>query len=181
MDLIIREAVAADADALAHAIITATNHAFRGVVPEKCLAFTETESAANWRRTFKDGLRAGEFLCVAEERPGQVIGYVLGGPSRNDPVHRGELIALMVLPSEQRRGIGRQLVSYVARRLAARGIFQMRVEVLRCNPNRAFYEKLGAVYRSDRTHNWDGVKLPMCLYEWKDTAALIRVEQERSK
>jgi ribosomal protein S18 acetylase RimI-like enzyme len=173
MEPLIREAVLGDADGLAHAIITATNHAFRGIVPERCLAFTEKESSENWRRTLNDGFRVGEFLCVAEERPGSVIGYVLGGPSRRDPVRLGEMKQLMVLPAKQRRGLGRLLVAYVARRLAARGIHRIRVEVLKCNPNRAFYERLGAEYISEHPHDWGGVMLPMCVYEWKDTRALF--------
>src|SRR5437867_3430788 len=56
---------------------------------------------------------------------------------------------------------------------AGLAIFNMRVEVLRCNPNRAVYEKLGAASISERPFDWDGVILPMCSYGWADTRYLL--------
>jgi hypothetical protein len=49
----------------------------------------------------------------------------------------------------------------------------MRVEVLRVNPNRGFYERLGARYVAERDYDWDGVVLTMCLYGWADLRPLL--------
>lgn len=74
MDIIIREAVPDDADGLAHVIITSTQTAFVGLVPEICLnGLTEEESAANWKRTLTQGLDADEFLVVACDKSDIVI------------------------------------------------------------------------------------------------------------
>lgn len=171
-DLRLRDARVGDAEVLAHILITATDAAFRGRVPDRCLAFTEAESAANWRRTLVDGLAVGDFLVVAE-RPGEApVGYAWGGPRHDDPVYRGELRQIQVLPSEQGTGIGRLLVRHVAGRLADRGIHSLRVEVLRVNPHCGFYERLGARYLAEHVRDWDGVVLPECVYGWADTRSL---------
>lgn len=169
---VIRDVRIDDAEALAHILITANETAFRGRVPDRCLDFTEAESAANWRRMLVDGLPPGDVFVVAETSGGAPIGHAWGGPC-DDPAYRGELRQIAVLPSEQRQGIGRLLVRHVASRLAAQGIGSLRVEVLRANPNRRFYERLGAQYFSERDYDWDGVVLPMCTYGWMDIRSLL--------
>ena len=65
-NLAFRDARAGDAEALAHILVTANEAAFRGRIPDQCLAFTEAESAANWRRTLLEGLPPDDFLVIAE-------------------------------------------------------------------------------------------------------------------
>ncbi len=169
----VRDVAVGDAAALARILIAANDSAFRGLVPPHCLSFTEAESAANWRKTLTAGLPPGDFMLVAESPHGVPVGYAWGGPCMDDPVYGGELRQLNVWPADQRRGIGRLLVRRVADRLVAQGIASMRVEVLRINPNRAFYERLGARYVSERPYDWDGVVLASCRYGWTDLAPLL--------
>jgi ribosomal protein S18 acetylase RimI-like enzyme len=170
-DIILRDVRTDDAEALAHILITAGEAAFRGRVPDQCLTFTETESAANWQRTLREGLPPGDVLVVAKLPGGAPVGYAWGGPY-DDPVYRGELRQIAVLPSAQGHGIGRRLVRHVADRLAAHGVHSLRVEVMGVNPNRGFYERLGAHYLAEHDFDWDGSVLPMCVYGWIDTQAL---------
>jgi GNAT superfamily N-acetyltransferase len=160
---------------LAHVLVTANLATYRGLVPEQCLTFTEAESAANWSRSLSAGLPPGDFMYLVEDGThGGVIGYGWAGPTQEDFTYRAELRQISLLPAYQRRGIGRLLVRQIARRLRdEQGIGSLRVEVLRCNPNRPFYERLGARFVSERPHDWDGVTLPMCLYGWQDTSGLL--------
>jgi ribosomal protein S18 acetylase RimI-like enzyme len=119
-----------------------------------------------------DGPDPGEVLLVAAEE-GVVVGYAIGEPCADDEVYRGQLTQLCVLPSHQRRSVGRLLLREVASRLAAQGIHSLRVGVLRVNPNRLFYERLGGQYLYDRELDWDGVLLPECVYGWRDTRRLL--------
>lgn len=160
-----------DAATLAHILITANEHTFRGIVPERCLDFTEAQSAANWRRSLTQEPPPEEIFDIIESAAGQCVGYVWAGPT-DDARYRGELKQIMILPSHQRRGLGRLLMRHAAAHLAEQGIQSMQVEVLRCNPNRAFYERLGARYLGERPYDWDGVIMPMCRYGWTDTLAL---------
>ncbi|HYI24670.1 MAG TPA: GNAT family N-acetyltransferase [Thermomicrobiales bacterium] len=171
-DLVLRDVHVGDADALAHILIMSNEGAFRGRVPDHCLTFTEAESGANWRRTLNEGLPREDFLVVAEPPGLAPVGYAWGGPRDDDPAYRGELRQIAVLPSAQNQGIGRRLVRYVADRLAAQGIHSMRVEVLRINPNRGFYERLGAHVLAEHDYDWDGIVLPMCVYGWANTQSL---------
>ena len=109
----LRQATVDDANALAHVLVTATEHAFDQIVPAQCLAFPESQSAANWRRTLCQGLPPGDFMPLVEVG-GQVIGYAWGAPNHHDPVYRGKLKQINLLPAHQRQGIGRILVQHVA-------------------------------------------------------------------
>jgi ribosomal protein S18 acetylase RimI-like enzyme len=162
----------ADAGALAHILISSGEEAFRGRVPDQCLTFTEAESAANWRHTLREGMQEGEVFVVAVPPGGAPAGYAWGGPYDADPAYPGELRQIAILPALQGRGIGRCLVSHVASRLAERGIHALRVEVLAINPNRGFYEHLGARLIGEGTVDWDGIEFANCVYAWSDTRLL---------
>jgi ribosomal protein S18 acetylase RimI-like enzyme len=171
-DILLRGVTVDDAEALAHVLITAQDATFRGVVPDQCLEFTEAESTTNWRKLFsEEGVPSGdEFLVVAQTAAGEVVGYVWGGVKDDGS---GIVRVLMILPAYHKHGIGRRLVSHVAERLAEKGIHQMSVEVLRENPNRLFYERIGATFVSESPYDWDGVPMSSCLYQWADTRSLL--------
>jgi ribosomal protein S18 acetylase RimI-like enzyme len=167
-----RPVAPADAAVLAHILITANEHAFRGIVPDQCLDFTEAQSAANWHRTLAAGLPPDDFFLLIERAGDSPAGYIWAGPSPDDACYRGQLRQINILPAHQRQGLGRLLVREAAAQLAARGIHAVWAETLRCNPNRAFYERLGAQYLGERPYDWDGVVLPACRYGWTDTRLL---------
>ncbi len=199
MNNTLRDAVPDDAQALAHIIVTATQTALTGLVPEACrswltpgeraacyeravaagddparamAAADEARSAENWRKTLAEDFDRGEFLLLAEE-DGVPVGYAMGAPRPADPVFTGQLTALHVLPSRQGRGLGRLLVRETARRLAAQGIHSLRVGVLCANPSRSFYEHLGARYLYAQDFDaGEGCILAECVYGWQDTADL---------
>jgi hypothetical protein len=45
---------------------------------------------------------------------------------------------------------------------------------LECNPNRTFYEKLGAQLINTHPHDWNGINLTMCVYKWHDIRSIVR-------
>ncbi len=173
MTIHLREVTPNDAEALAHILITAGESAFRGIVPDICLQFTEAQSAANWKEFFREGFSRGDFMLIAETEAGAAVAYAWGGTRADDSLYPGELRQISVLPDYHRQGIGRLLVREVARRLSEQGIHSMLVEVLRDNPNRAFYERLGGVFVFERPYDWDGYITPMYAYGWTDTRALL--------
>ena len=172
--IIYRDVTPADAAGLADVLVHANESAFRGRVPDVCLEFSEAESSANWQRFFADGgLPSGDFMIVSQASSGRVVGYTWGGLFPPDTNYRGEVRQLAVHPDYHRQGIGRRLVQMVAARLARRDCHSLRVDVLEANPNRAFYERLGAVYVGESPYDWEGVTLTSYTYGWADTAALI--------
>ena len=170
----IRDAICADAPALADAVIEPILTAFRGRVPDQCLTWlTKDESQANWQKWFERDRHNGQFLLVAELELQTVVGCALAGASLADPQFHGELILLGVLPRYQGQGIGRQLVGAVAARLLQHGMCSMRVGVLSVNPHRHFYERLGGQYVSEQPYNWNGVMLTEAIYGWADITCLL--------
>ncbi len=173
MTIAIRDLTLDDITALAHILVTANEDAFRGLVPDHCVDFPEAESAANWTRFLGgEGLPDGDFMVVAET-DGEVVGYIWGGPNDKEADYAGEIRQINVLPTYQGHGIGRQLVCYLARRLAQQNIHSLRVETLSINPNRFFYERLGGIFVSEFPYDWDGFTLPATVYGWADTRSLL--------
>jgi ribosomal protein S18 acetylase RimI-like enzyme len=173
--LIIRDAVSADVADLADVVIEPNNALFRGLVPDHCLdSLTKQESMANWQRFLDQQERSGgTFLLVAETDEGRVVGCAMGGPQEGEPPYQAELYVLNILPAYQRHGLGRRLVACTAARLAAAGMRSMLVRVLSMNPNRAFYERLGARFIREEPYDWDGVLMQESVYGWPSTAGLI--------
>jgi ribosomal protein S18 acetylase RimI-like enzyme len=173
MNILVRAAVPDDAEAIAQVMIGAMRSAFDGLVPKCCLEWPD--SAADWKKTLTKGFNAGGFLDLAQIENGLVVGYVMGGPSQND-LYPGEVLQLNILPDYQRQGIGKWLMRHAAERLAAQGINGLCVRVLRANPNRIFYERLGGQFVSEHPYDWDGVIVQECLYGWSDMKALMKTD-----
>jgi len=159
-------------------MISANRHAFAGLVPEQCLRWiTPQESADNWRRTISPGgMAEGDCLLVAEhESSAEVVGFALARVRRGggDDRAAGELQVIAVSPAFQLQGVGRRLVRAVAAHLASVGVSSMLVRVLSVNPNRTFYERLGARFLREEPRDWNGVVLPESVYEWAELSPLL--------
>lgn len=151
--------------ALADIVIDSTLTTFRGLVPDQCLDWlTKAESATNWLKWF-DAEKPNVFLLVAEDENKRVVGCILGG-RQNDPDFDGEIFLMGVLPDYQRQGIGHQLVRAMFDTLIPLGISRIGVRVMSVNPNRRFYEQLGAVFLREAPYDWNGVILPQSMYCW---------------
>ena len=170
-DILIREAVVEDAEALARVMIDAMQSAFVGLVTQELLQWPD--SVANWKKGLTEGFGDDMFLDVAETENGLVLGYVMGGASQGHPAYPGEVMQLHVLPDYQGQGIGALLMCHAAKRFAERGIHSLCVRVLRINPNRSFYERLGGVFVSEQPYDWDGETFSEYLYGWEDTRKLV--------
>lgn len=178
MEITIRDAVLSDAPGLARVVIETTAHAFRGLVPEKCLSdLTPDESLVNWQTTLCGGLDANEFVLVAADPTGQVVGYLMAWQGAEDPVHGGEIGALYILPAHQRRGIGRLLLRRAAERLMDAGVRSVRLGCLSINPSCAFYERLGGKRVGERERPWAGNTFQEIIYGWQDISHLTTIGQ----
>jgi ribosomal protein S18 acetylase RimI-like enzyme len=103
--------------------------------------------AAMWplgRSFFGLGLQPSDVLVA--ETDGGPVGYVQLGVPTQLPAngHVLEVQGLAVLPSHQRRGIGRQLMLAAIDEAGARGVGRLRLRVLGSNPGaRQLYASLG--------------------------------------
>lgn len=171
----IRAARPDDAPAIGRVQVEAWRAAYRGIVWDATLArLSPTVRASEWGELVADD-RGARFIVVADDATDGVSGFAAAGPERSgDPIYRGELYAIYVLPSHQRQGLGGSLVRAVASRLAAAGTTSMLLWVLEANPRaRAFYEALGGIVVRSKSIDIAGQTLTEVAYGWPDLRGLL--------
>jgi GNAT superfamily N-acetyltransferase len=174
--MLIREATPADAAAIARVHVESWRTTYRGIVPDDYLARLSHEGReCTWANALRGAgdAGAGTAVFVAEDDAGQVVGFASGGVERGgDPRYRGELYALYLLDTQQRRGLGHRLVGAVAERLARDGVGTMLTWVLADNPARRFYAAIGG--RELRTQQIEigGATLDEVAFGWDDITIL---------
>ena len=167
--MLIREAHAVDAAAIARVHVDSWRTTYEGILPSDFLAsLSYEEREQSWKESLS--VPGGKtFICVAEDDEGRVVGFASGGPEREgNSVYRGELYAIYVLERCQRRGVGRCLAAAVIRRLVEQGIDSMMLWVLADNPSRGFYETLGGRRIREKTAEVGGIEVVEVAYGWSN-------------
>jgi GNAT superfamily N-acetyltransferase len=170
----VREAARVDAAAIARLHLDNWRIAYRGIVPDDLLDAITLESRRQHWGSVLAASGGAEFVYVAEDGSGQLLGIASGGPEvGGDPDYRGELYVLHVRSDVQGRGIGRALMRAVTKRLAAGGITTLLVWMLRENHSaRRFYAALGGQFIREQPATFEGLLLMDAGYGWLDTASL---------
>jgi len=166
--VVIRRAEPEDAAGIAHVQVQSWRSTYAGIVPDGFLAqMSENEQTARWKL-----LQAGNEVFVAE-RDGHVVGFAMGGASR-DRVEDSdaELYAIYLLQQAQRARIGTDLLRETARALSERGFTSLDVWVLAANSSKQFYVRRGAHFAASKVIEIGGVKLVEEGFVWPDLKAL---------
>ena len=136
----IRVARPGDARSIARLDIETWRTTYAGMLSTSYLVgLSERRRELGWRGVI---LREPRDVRVAVDASGAILGFGSCGPSR-DHFFSGEVFTLYVAPDWQNQGIGRRLLIALFRRLVAAGRRSAIVWVLRDNPSRFFYERLG--------------------------------------
>jgi GNAT superfamily N-acetyltransferase len=174
-DIRIREAFPSDSAGLARVRVDSWRTTYAHIVPDEHLAAMSYETQTQRWLERLTTLADKTFVYVAETASQEIVGYAFGGPEReNDPVYHGELYALYLLQTYQRRGIGKDLVVTTARRLMEEGFANMLIWVLAENPSRAFYAALGGKHAGEKMVVIGGRELREIGYGWEDLSPVIR-------
>ncbi|MGH2458841.1 MAG: GNAT family N-acetyltransferase [Chloroflexota bacterium] len=164
-----RDAACSDAASIARIHVDSWRTTYRGVIPDDVLArLSYAARQAEWESGLchPDG---AQIVFVAEDPDDGIVGFACGGPERTgDPLYQGELYAIYILESHQRRGIGQELTRRVAGRLIEAGLTGMQVWVLVDNPSRGFYEKLGGLTVRTRNITFGNAQLEEVAYGWRN-------------
>jgi len=140
------------------------------LAPEFLRELSYTRSRLQWEAMLA---RHSGVLLVAESNDDGVVGFAAGGAERTRAYEvDGELMALYVLASHHRSGIGRALIRRFARELHENGRNGMIVWVLSDNPARGFYERLGGASAGEQRLNVGGESVVEVGYVWTDLPAL---------
>ncbi len=165
-DLIIRNAIPADAEAIARIHVDTWRSTYAGIIPDRVLVgMSASSQQAQWARQLR-GRRGGEFALVAQDSEHGVIGFGSAGRARGDAPYQGEVFTLYVHLDCQGQGIGQRLLSGLFEGLRERGMSSAVVWVLAMNPARFFYEAMGGARSAEREERIWGELLPEFAYGW---------------
>jgi GNAT superfamily N-acetyltransferase len=166
----IRSGTVDDIEALARVHVDAARTVYRGILPDAHLAKLSYERRAElWRQH----LTRPHSMFVALDGA-RLVGFADGGPTRTLTMpFDGELYAIYLDFAVHRRGIGRALVSTLARALSVAGHQSLLVRVLRDNPACRFYERLGGVPVGEQEVLIGGATLIEIAYGWRSLDPLL--------
>jgi len=174
---LIRDALVADAPAIARVRIDAWRATYRGIMPDAYLdSMNLADSAAFWERILASGSPNASVYVAQSDRG--VVGFASANV-REAPKFDldAELSAIYVAADHQRQGVGRRLVAAVAAAQRARGATGFISWVIARNqPARAFYERLGGELLVEQPFQWDGVDLVEAGYAFRDLNALAAMD-----
>lgn len=171
--VVLRLAQVEDSAAIARVHVDAWRTAYVGILSDEFLAsLSYARREEQWRALLAQP-KENEFTLVAEAESGGVVGFAHGGPERSDMgTDWGEVYALYLLQEYRRHGIGRQLMRAAAQRLQLAGFRSLLVWVLRENPARHFYARLGGMPFREQDIDIGPHRLVEVAYVWEDIAAL---------
>jgi ribosomal protein S18 acetylase RimI-like enzyme len=162
----VRPAQFIDAAAIARVHVDSWRTTYRDMLPGEFLAsLSESGYTERWQRVIGEG---SSHVYLVEEK-GEVVGFASCGRERaGEAGFAGELYAIYVLDSAQRRGHGRELVRAAVGGLREMGLKDMIIWVLRDNrPARRFYERLGGVYVRKQPITIGASTLEEVSYGWR--------------
>ncbi len=164
----IRPIETADVQAMAEIYVETWRATYRGILPD---AYLNTMTVADTETALRREMgAAGVVSLLAETDGGQTAGLITGGiDRRRDRIYGGEIFSLYVRPAFQRRGIGHGLVTDLVARMNRLDIFALKVQVLKANPYRRFYEKHNGILLACGRIRFADSDLAACTYGWLDT------------
>lgn len=180
----IRRARPADAAAIGGVHVAAWRSAYPGILPDEYLSrLSVPRQAAQYDQAIRAG--AGVYVAAASgnDVPGggsRVVGFATagrGGAGRMQPPTMGEgdgeIETLYVLDDWRERGLGRRLMRAAAAHLAASGCRSAFVWVLRDNPSRWFYQRLGGKPVAEADIRVGGETIPQTAFVWDPIEKLL--------
>jgi GNAT superfamily N-acetyltransferase len=96
----------------------------------------------------------------------EIVGFANGGPNRGQEPFHAEVYAIYLVAACQRVGVGRHLMGRLVHELSVLGHDSLIVWVLRDNPFRQFYERLGGAIFSGKRVSAGGRTLDEVSYAW---------------
>lgn len=175
---LIRSATAADAAGIAHVHVESWRATYPGMLPDRYLVGLSTAAhERRWRGLLSGSAPPrGRRTYVAQGPGGRIMGFASCGPQRTGlPGFSGEFYAVYLLDQAQGQGLGRRFLAAMAQHLLAGDTQSALVWVLRDNPSRYFYERLGGDLLAEQPISFAGARLTEVAYGWTDLVPLARL------
>jgi ribosomal protein S18 acetylase RimI-like enzyme len=169
---LVRPGRVSDAQAIARIEIETWRTTYAGMLPDRVLlGMSERRQTASWASFLR---HRPDDVRVAESAKEIVIGFGNCGAQRNSAIdYAGEIYTLYVSPDTQGQSGGRALLLALFSRLVAMGYGSALVWVVRANPARYFYERLGGAQVMHKPIPLGGQQVEAIAYGWRDLAAVL--------
>jgi ribosomal protein S18 acetylase RimI-like enzyme len=177
----IRLARPEDAPAIARVHVAVWQTTYRGLLDDALIDDVTFEQRAVMWGDILTAYTETHPVLVAEDFGIGICGFGNAGPLRGEEVQgfSGEFKTLYLLPTYQRRGIGRAMFCRLAALLIERGHDSALAWVLASNPACGFFEAMGGVICAQRLGEGDeeGESAADLAYGWSDLVALAKLIQ----
>lgn len=166
---VLRPAEINDAEGIARVHVLSWQETYRGMVPVYFLnSLSIPRQMDRWVGSLSNPTDPYHRAIVVEEKE-CIVGFAnYGFPQQPDDEFDGELYAIYLLKSAQGQGNGRMLFTEAAKGLLALGSSSMLVWVLKDNPARGFYERLGGAHVREKNIEIGGEQLEEVAYGWRE-------------
>ena len=165
-EITIRTARPDDAGPIARLDVETWQAAYAGILGTPYLAGLQSaRREAGWTNVIR---RAPREVHVAVAGDGEIVGFGSCGPARGEPNFTSEVFTLYVAPDWQNQGVGRRLLRAMFTHLAAQGHKSAVIWVLRENPARFFYQRLGGKEVRRKLLPFNGTHVAASGYGWRD-------------
>ena len=155
--------------------------AYQEIISEGYLqSLSYEDKEKNWRQRLENPT-FGAKIFVAETNQNKVVGFALATLEKFNPIiallqaerFLGELCAIYVLQDFQHRNIGTELVKLVVNYFKVNKIESMITWVLKENPSRRFYEKLGGSLLGEQAIEIGGIRYIEVAYGWETIEVVL--------
>ena len=171
--MLIRQASIVDAAGIAIVHVDTWRTAYPGIVPQDYLDNLSYETHTQRWITWLSNPQT--YAYVAEDEPGQIVGFVSGGPPRDvDPQYEAELYSIYILKGHQDQGIGLSLTRALVERLLQERMSSMLLWTLPAGPASRFYEALGGKQVKTMKATLGGTEIDEVAYGWTDIRVLLK-------
>jgi len=187
----IRKARAADAVAIGAVHVAAWRSTYPGILPDTYLAgMSVSRQAAYYDAAIRGGtgvvVASASGLDVPAGSGPRIVGFTTAGKARSGGeiggrrLAEGEVETLYVLDDWRERGVGRRLMRAAAAHLVETGCKSCFVWVLRDNPSRWFYQRLGGRPVAEAAIQFAGQSVVQTAFVWDPIERLLAASPQAS-
>ncbi|MDR3531107.1 MAG: GNAT family N-acetyltransferase [Rhodopila sp.] len=186
----LRKARVADAIAIGAVHVAAWRSTYPGILPDMFLAkLSVSRQAAHYEAAIRGGTGVMVATASGPDVPAgsgpRIIGFTTAGRARHAEIGgkrlaQGEVETLYVLDDWRERGVGRRLMLAAGSHLVDIGCNSAFLWVLRDNPSRWFYQRLGGRPVAEQTIQIAGQAVTQTAFVWDPIEQLLAAASQAS-